>query len=98
MSAGNIEAAADALTGAFQASDARELSEIISSLPELCQALHTGLAALDGEVTERAGPSAEKTGLAIATMAQHASMLLSTAEEAVENWAEESRWWMTGED
>lgn len=97
MSSGNIDAAADALTGAFQASDARELSPLIESLPELCRVLHEGLAILDGEITERAGPALEQTGGHVAAMAQHAHALAEAAQEAASAWQEESRFWLTGE-
>jgi hypothetical protein len=94
---GNVNQAADALEGAFQAADARELSTVIENMPDFARVLHQGLVTLDGEITERGGPSLEQTGVAVAAMAQHAAALADAAEEAVAAFQEESRFWLTGE-
>lgn len=97
MASGNIDSAADALTDAFQADGARELSSVIESLPEFCRVLHEGLVTLDSSVTERAGGGLEQTGGAIAAMAQHAHALAEAAQEAASAWQDESRFWLAGE-
>jgi hypothetical protein len=93
---GNVGAATDALTGVLQPESGYEMAGLIESLPELCKALHSFLAGLDGAVTERGGPLLLQTGGATADLAQHAAAMVASAEEAAAAWGEESQFWLGG--
>jgi len=92
--AAGVDSAAEALESGPPVTDARALGELIGAMPEFCRVLLNVLTGLDGEVTERGGPLLERTGAAVAEMAQHARGLAGAAEDAVAVWQEESRFWL----
>jgi hypothetical protein len=94
VSAGDVGMAADALTGAFEASSASVLHDLIEALPEFCQVLREGMARLDEEVTGMGGSVLQRTGGATAELAQHAAAMATAAEEAALAFPAEARFWL----